>query len=887
MKRTHQELDRMLEDTTAGLRAERLDGAVVKAAADRVWARMAGEQAAAEAGIAPVERIRSCDDFRALIPAYLHGYLSGARALLLEDHTRECLPCRKALKEARAAGRGAPAAAQPARGGEQAWAGRRWAIAAAVVVGLGLMALPWGQRFWGSVGTLQAVVQAANGPVYRVAEARTQRLAPGAEIARGERIRTARDAGAVVSLPDGSLIEMKERSEFSLTENAQGTTIRLERGQIIVQAAKQRGRQLYVATDDCLVAVKGTIFSVNSGTKGARVSVVEGEVQVDHSGKHDVLRPGDQVATHQSLDRVPVREEISWSRDAARYARLLAESEVARRALDEGVGMPGSRHSTRLLDLMPEGTVLYAAIPNLTGTLAEADRLLREQVAKSPELRAWYDQELGADGGIGQFIKQIGEFGQYLGPEIAIGAQREMIALAELKDAAGLRARIEQKLAEVAVSGKGEWAVQIIADPLAAAPGKEGDEPDRLWVWIRGDLAAASTDLGYLRQVATTLQVGGVSRFAAGAFHSALAGVYREGAGMLIAADLENLVRTAKAEVDAREQSTLEQLGLTHMRHFVVELKEVNGRPQNRAVLTTDGARRGPASWLAAPGPMGALEFISPEATVVGSFVVAEPTALVDDLLATLKTADPEGWQRFKDFEAGHGVNLRDDIAAPLGGECAFAVDGPLLPTPAWKAVFEVNDPARLQQSLERTVAQLNQWAAGEGKPGLAWEQAEVDGKTYYTIKASPPPEQTGHLGLEVSYAYAYGYLVAAPTRALVERAVRYRESGYTLLTSPQFRATLPEDKQANFSAMVYHNIAPTVRPLASGLGMIVENAPREGRAALAALATAKPALAYVYAQGDRLVLSANTEDGPLGLTPSTLLGLPGSFGQLLKGATK
>jgi hypothetical protein len=37
--------------------------------------------------------------------------------------------------------------------------------------------------------------------------------------------------------------------------------------------------------------------------------------------------------------------------------------------------------------------------------------------------------------------------------------------------------------------------------------------------------------------------------------------------------------------------------------------------------------------------------------------------------------------------------------------------------------------------------------------------------------------------------------------------------------------------------------------------------------------------LAYAYAQGDRIIFSANGEDGPIGLNPSSLMGLPGSFG--------
>jgi ferric-dicitrate binding protein FerR (iron transport regulator) len=46
---------------------------------------------------------------------------------------------------------------------------------------------------------------------------------------------------AVVRLSDG-LIEMKDRSELSLAASRSETTIRLARGSIIVQAAKQHGR---------------------------------------------------------------------------------------------------------------------------------------------------------------------------------------------------------------------------------------------------------------------------------------------------------------------------------------------------------------------------------------------------------------------------------------------------------------------------------------------------------------------------------------------------------------------------------------------------------------------------------------------------------------------
>ncbi len=43
----------------------------------------------------------SCEDFQAEIPAYVAGTLTEARALLVGDHTRECVPCRRALMDHR------------------------------------------------------------------------------------------------------------------------------------------------------------------------------------------------------------------------------------------------------------------------------------------------------------------------------------------------------------------------------------------------------------------------------------------------------------------------------------------------------------------------------------------------------------------------------------------------------------------------------------------------------------------------------------------------------------------------------------------------------------------------------------------------------------------
>src|SRR6266705_813503 len=98
----NKELNNILDQVTAGIRSEQVDDATVSGATERVWQQLSKEVAtSAKMEAAPADRIEGCADFQTLIPAYLGGKLSEARSLLLVDHTHECIPCRKALKQAR------------------------------------------------------------------------------------------------------------------------------------------------------------------------------------------------------------------------------------------------------------------------------------------------------------------------------------------------------------------------------------------------------------------------------------------------------------------------------------------------------------------------------------------------------------------------------------------------------------------------------------------------------------------------------------------------------------------------------------------------------------------------------------------------------------------
>src|SRR5437588_7639526 len=147
----NKEIDNILDQQAEQIRAEKIDAATVSAAAERVWARVSVEADAGgmhakhpqDAG-APSATIGGCADFQSLIPAYLRGELSEARSLLLVDHTHECIPCRRAMKQARVS---RADVVQPARQ-RQKYFGyqispivKHWGIDAAILIAVGLVAL--------------------------------------------------------------------------------------------------------------------------------------------------------------------------------------------------------------------------------------------------------------------------------------------------------------------------------------------------------------------------------------------------------------------------------------------------------------------------------------------------------------------------------------------------------------------------------------------------------------------------------------------------------------------------------------------------------------------------------------------------------------------------
>jgi uncharacterized protein (TIGR03435 family) len=143
------------------------------------------------------------------------------------------------------------------------------------------------------------------------------------KIPYGEIVRSIDQAGTVLVLADGSRVEMRSRSELALERADDGARIRLSRGSVIVNAAKQREGHLYVQTKDVEVSVVGTVFMVIAEEVGSRVAVIDGEVEVQQGTVLQRLLPGQQVATNPVMPAVPLIDAIRWSRNVVAHTALL------------------------------------------------------------------------------------------------------------------------------------------------------------------------------------------------------------------------------------------------------------------------------------------------------------------------------------------------------------------------------------------------------------------------------------------------------------------------------------------------------------------------------------------------------------------------------------
>ena len=667
----------LLDRATQALRADVPDAEAISAAAERT-AQALEIRMDREAFEGSIE---NCEGVQRLFVAYRAGNLTENRRLLVDVHLRDCGECLRLFKQGRegaALNWSAPAVRAAARM-RPARLGWVMAVSAAALV-LGVFVY---RAYWQVPPGVRAEVQSIDGSAFVFGEGGDRKIAAGAELREGDELRTAGGSRAVLRLSDGSLVEVNQRSALGVGARGHNMTVNLDRGAVIVQAAHRTSGHLYLRTPDCRVAVTGTVFSVDAGIKGSRVGVLQGSVNVVYAGMHTMLHPGEQVATSDNLAPEPLGEQFAWSPEREKYVGMLAQLANVEHQIAQ-IPFPEPRYSSDLLTRVPADTQLYVSIPNLGEFLQEANTIFQNQLNASPELREWWTHGHAQNPDeLNQLVTKIHDVSQYLGNEVVLigagqGASKTVALLADVTKS-GLKDELQQIT--------GDANKLTVLDPASLASADPGQNAGKgMYALVRDHEVVFAHDIATLKALNAQLDAGS-SGFADGDFGKQMAAAYTRGAGILLGANLQSMLQTAQQTPrGAQKQRGLESTGLGDVQYLIAEHRETNGVPANHLNLQFTGTRQRVASWLASPGPIGSLDFVSPNAAAAVATLTKDPAAIADDLMAMASQAKGHPMD-LNEIDQKLQIDVRNDLMANLGGDFTLALDGPVLPTPAWKVV--------------------------------------------------------------------------------------------------------------------------------------------------------------------------------------------------------
>jgi hypothetical protein len=739
-----------LERALQEMRQEDADAATIEAARTRVWAEMANA-----AGT-------NCAEFRTDFPAYLGGELTGSRRALMEDHLGRCPACRAAMAGLKGERRVIP---MPQRSSSR-W--MRWgSLAAAAVLVLSVLYLGRGAiDAMMAPGGARATVVAATGGLYRLPGGA---LEAGASIGERELVRTGPGAHAVLRLADGSVVDVNERTELFVTAAWSGRAIHLQRGDIIVKAAKQRRGHLRVLTRDSIAAVKGTVFAVSAGMGGSVVSVVEGSVAVNQPGTEVVLSPGEQAASNPALAS-SVEEAVSWSPEAAEYLELLASFVTIERQLAEM--NPGElRTGSALLSSLPAGAFVYGAVPNLGGRIGQALVLAEQQSTENAAFGAWWNSETGRQ--LRQMVDRLQSVSALLGDEIAFSVGLQ----APGQDVPMVMARV-QPGQRAALAGELEGLFAETGEPA-------------LPYSVTDDLMVVSNSASNLAWVLGHLGEGAGSPFAA-----AIQERYQRGVGWLVGIDAAPVIVMANDD----DAPPVELAAMVGLKYLFLEQRAPAGAEENEITFVFPGERKGMASWLADSGSGGAAEYLPADALLAGYASTREPWQLFQELNAFMTKENESFAGELAQANEQLGAGFLENLTAAMGTESAFALTGFSVDGPRWVMAGLANDSSVIDNSLRKLADAINaELAPEEQDKRIVFAQETAGGRVWNTMKA-------GSLPFGVTWTYDQGYMVAASDRGSAERAIATRNGGSPLVWSPAFLAQLPSSAGMHPSAFAWLN---------------------------------------------------------------------------------
>jgi len=476
----------------------------------------------------------------------------------------------------------------------------------------------------------------------------------------------------------------------------------------------------------------------------------------------------------------------------AKYPGLLAEFGQLFKKLQSDVQFPAARRESHLLPLLPESTMSYGAFPNYGTAASQALAVFRQELNESSVLREWWQHGQAATVGpkIEDSLAKFSQLNQYLGDEVAVsgtmeGKQPDLLIVAEIRKP-GLKKYLQQMIEDLA--GKSKSGVYVL-DPQQLAAAETKPAAGDLLILVRTDFVVGALDLATLRKFNSRLDQ--ASRgFAATPFGHRVDQAYAGGVTMLAAADVQKILSKVP-ESPNTDKMTLQRSGFSDMKFLVWEHTRLNGQTVSDAELSFTRPRRAAAAWLAKPAPLGSLDFVSPNAIVVGTVVLANPTRIFDEYKEISGAASAAVFANLAQAEQVMKLSLRDDLLSCLDGEVTLELDSVTPPKPEWRAILKVSDSKHLQQTLS-SLLRTAQFRA---------EEFEEDGTTISTVEI---PNGQGRL--KIGYAIVDGYWILGSSREAVANAIRLHTSGASLGKSKKFLAALPPNHPTEASALLYQD---------------------------------------------------------------------------------
>lgn len=505
-------------------------------------------------------------------------------------------------------------------------------------------------------------------------------------------------------------------------------------------------------------------------------------------------------STASSAAEAPAQQQMPWDQDLNKYPGLLPEFGQLMIKLQKATHFPAMRGQSRLLPLLPESTVGYAAFPNYGDSVHQALLVFQQELKESAVLRDWWQHGAPAEAGpkLEDALEKLYQLSQFLGDEIAVSGtikdqDLSILILAEVRKP-GLQAFISKLEKEYA--GDSTPSLRVF-DPRQLATAKDQGSTKEPIVLVRPDFVVVAFDLSALRSFNALLDKNG-GNFISTPFGQRLAQAYRGGAGILLGMDLQKVI-TQLPQHSGKDQLVFQRTGFADLKYLIWEHKDVAGQAASQAELSFTGPRHGVASWLAAPARVGGLDFVSPNAAGVSALVLKSPAQIFYEFKELFDFANPGAFAGLAQAEEALQFNLKQDLLSKLTGEITAEFDGPYGANLAWKVILRVNDSAGLQQSLNRLLAAAHFDAQRHEEGGLAYYS--------FPFPAGPKP-------VEINYAFLDDYLLVAPTPAILIEADRMHRTGDSLAKSSRFLAALPPGRSAEVSGLFYQNVGQWILPM-------------------------------------------------------------------------